>query len=40
MIEFFRVQVRGRSPGASTHCLGHSQLAAHYNYQSGMIERC
>ena len=24
----------------STHCVDHSQLAAHYKYQSFMIERC
>ena len=24
----------------STHCVGHSHLAAHYKYQSWMIERC
>ena len=30
-----------KSKGASTHCLGHSQLPANYNYyQSRMIERC
>ena len=37
--------MKGKSKGTgqrvlSTHCFGHSQLAANYNYQPQMIERC
>ena len=31
---------RDGTAGASAHCLDHSNLAAHYNYQSRMIEHC